>query len=202
MNKLTQKSVEGQRSEIFHMILFAMPWVMIGEYSWDFSDYALAAILVLIMVVCLGLYSIKLYELEDSLPEDDMMDLYAMDHRQEKKREWLFALIFIFEGIAILITWMILLKWQRDHWLIPCFALIAGLHFFPLARVIRHNAYYILGIWICLVAIGGFLLLYQGIISFQIANTLISYGCTVGAIVDGFGVMVRTQKNSKRQQVG
>jgi len=92
------------------MILFAMPWVMIGEYSWDFSDYAFGAILVLIVAVWLGLYSIKLYELEDSLPEDDIVDLYRMYHKQENKREWLFALIFIFEGVAILITWMILLK--------------------------------------------------------------------------------------------
>jgi hypothetical protein len=185
------------------MILFAMPWVMIGEYSWDFSDYALGAIIVLILVVWLGLYSIKLYELEDSLPQDELTDLYAMDPAQEKKRQWLFALIFIFEGIAILITWMILLRWQREHWLIPCFAFIAGLHFFPLARVIKHNSYYILGIWICMVAVGGFLLLYHHIISLQIANTLMTYGCAAGAIVDGFGVMIRTQqlKRNKMSEI-
>jgi hypothetical protein len=194
MNKLTQQNVEGQRSELFHMILFAMPWVMIGEYSWDFNDYALGAIIVLIMVVWLALYSIKLYELEDDLPEDESIDLYALDPAKEKKRQWLFALIFIFEGIAILITWSILLKWHRDHWLIPCFAFIAGLHFFPLARVIRHHSYYILGIWICLVAAAGLMLLNRDIITFQIANTLIAYGCAVGAIVDGVAVMIRTQR--------
>jgi hypothetical protein len=194
MNKLTQESIEGQRSELFHMILFALPWVLIGEYSWDFSDYALGAIFVLVMVVWLGLYSIKLYEFENGLPEDELTNFQAKDPAKENKRQWLFALIFIFEGIVILITWAILLKWQREHWLIPCFAFIAGLHFFPLARVIGHNAYYFLGIWICLVAIGGFLLVYHHIISFQIVNTLVAYGCALGAVVDGFGVMIRTQR--------
>jgi len=45
-----------------------------------------------------------------------------------------------------------------------------------------------------MVAVGGFLLLYHRIISFQIANTLIAYGCAAGAIVDGFGVVIRTQR--------
>jgi len=192
MNKLTRKSVEGQRSELFHMIIFAMPWVMIGEYSWDFSDYALGAILVLIMVVTLGLYSIKLYELEDKLPGEDLINYHIKSSAQENKRQWLFALIFILEGVAILITWMVLLKWHREHWLIPCFAFIAGAHFFPLAKIIGHSSYYILGIWVCVVAIVGFLVLYHHIFSFEIANTLIAYSCAAGAIVDGFGVVART----------
>jgi hypothetical protein len=194
MNKLTRMSVEGQRSELFHMIIFAMPWVMIGEYSWDFSDYALGAVLVLIMVVWLGLYSIKLYELEDKLPEEDLTNHRVRSPAQENRRQWLFTFIFILEGMAILITWMILLKWHREHWLIPCFAFIAGVHFFPLAGVIKHNSYYILGIWVCVVAVVGFLLLYHHIISFEITNTLIAYGCAAGAIVDGFGVVIRTHR--------
>jgi len=194
MNRLTQKGVEGQRGELFHMILFAMPWIMIGEYSWDFSDYAIGATLVLILVVWLGLYSIKLYNLEDSLPEEELTEHDARDSAREKKRQWLFAFIFIFEGIAIMITWTLLLKLHREHLLIPCFAFIAGLHFFPLAIVIKHNSYYILGIWVCMVAVGGLQLFYQHIISFQIANTLIAYGCAIGALVDGFAVMVRMQR--------
>jgi hypothetical protein len=194
MKKLTRMSVEGQRSELFHMIIFAMPWVMIGEYSWDFSDYALGAVIVLIMVVMLGLYSMKLYELEDRLPVEDPTNHRVRTPAQENKRQWLFAIIFILEGMAILITWMILLKWHREHWLIPCFAFIAGVHFLPLARAIRHNSYYILGIWVCVVAIAGFLALYHHIFTVEIVNTLVSYGCAIGAIVDGFGVVIRTHK--------
>ncbi|WP_431215987.1 hypothetical protein ACQ86N_15850 [Puia sp. P3] len=43
MKTLTQWDVEGLRGELFHMILFAMALVLIGEYSLDFKDYAAAA---------------------------------------------------------------------------------------------------------------------------------------------------------------
>jgi hypothetical protein len=194
MNKLTQRRIEGLRGELFHMILFAMAWVLIGEYSVDFRDDALAAILVLVMVIWLAIYSIKLYELEDSLPEESRIHPSAIDKVRGNKRAWLFALVFFLEGVAILATWMMLLKWQREYWLIPCFALIAGLHFLPLARVIGHHSYYILGIWICVIAVAGYMLLYHSIVDYQTANTLIAYGCAAGAIIDGMVVMIRTQK--------
>ncbi|WP_431217435.1 DUF7010 family protein [Puia sp. P3] len=109
----------------------------------------------------------------------------------EKKRGLLFALIFIFEGIAIMATWMILLKIQREDWLIPSFALIAGLHFLPLARITRHNSYYILGMWICAVAVTGYLLTNRSMITIERINTFVAYGCAAGAVADGFGIMVR-----------
>ncbi len=74
MKALTQGKVEGLRGELFHMILFAMAWVFIGEYSFNFKDYAVPGMLVLLMVVWLAIHSIKLYELEDSLPEDSKGD--------------------------------------------------------------------------------------------------------------------------------
>jgi hypothetical protein len=200
MKTLTQGKVEGLRGELFHMILFAMAWVMIGEYSLDFKDYAVAAILVLLMVVWLAIHSIKLYELEDRLPEDNKTDQLSFSNVYEKTRGWLFALIFILEGVAILVTWMLLLKLQRDNWLIPCFALIAGLHFFPLARLIRRNSYYILGVWMCGVAIAGYVLSYHNIVTVDTANTLISYGCAAGAVADGIGVMARTWKSIRLPQ--
>jgi hypothetical protein len=194
MKILTQRNAEELRAELFHMILFAMAWVMIGEYSLNFKDYAAASIVVLAIVICLALYSIKLYDLEDSLPVDRDFAHSEVSDKRKKKKGWLFALIFIFEGVAILISWMILLKLQREHWLIPCFALIAGLHFLPLARVIRHYSYYILGLWISGVAVVGYLLLYHKVISIDAANTFIAYSCAAGAVADGLAVVARTQK--------
>ncbi|HMI60578.1 MAG TPA: hypothetical protein VK518_06710 [Puia sp.] len=194
MKTLTQWEVEGLRGELFHMILFAMAWVLIGEYALDFKDYAAAAIFVLLVVVWLAIYSIKLYELEETLRDDSQLRVPFTGNIFEKKRGLLFALIFIFEGIAILATWMILLKLQREDWLIPCFALIAGLHFLPLARVTRHNSYYILGIWICAIAVTGYLLTNHNMITIERTNTFVAYGCSAGAVVDGIGVTVRSRK--------
>jgi hypothetical protein len=177
------------------MILFAMAWVMIGEYALNFRDYVAAAILVLAAVVILALHSIRLYALEDQLPEM-VLGLDQLEQKQ-KKRSGLYALIFVFEGIAIMITWMIVIHSGRENWLVPGFALVAGLHFFPLAPVIRLNSYYILGAWICLLAVGGYLLVSSGKLPEDIGNALISYGCAAGAVVDGVWMAVRNLRKFK-----
>jgi len=171
------------------MILFAMAWALIGEYSLNFSDYVLGAGLVLVVVICLALYSIKLYNLEDSLRDK----VAAAGDTKEIKHDRSYALILVFEGVAVLVTWILVLNFHHKNWLISCFALIAGLHFFPLARLIRQNSYYFLGAWICVIAVAGYLLLSSGKMADYQANTLVAYGCAVGAAVDGIGIMVRAR---------
>jgi hypothetical protein len=189
MTDLTKRDVEGLRGELFHMILFAMAWALIGEYSLNFSDYVLGAGLVLVVVICLALYSIKLYNLEDSLRDK----VAAAGDTKEIKHDRSYALILVFEGVAVLVTWILVLNFHHKNWLISCFALIAGLHFFPLARLIRQNSYYFLGAWICVIAVAGYLLLSSGKMADYQANTLVAYGCAVGAAVDGIGIMVRAR---------
>ena len=189
MTDLTKRDVEGLRGELFHMILFAMAWALIGEYLLNFRDYVLGAGLVLVVVVCLALYSTKLYNLEDSLRNK----VAAAGDTKEIKRDRSYALILVFEGVAVLVTWILVLNFHHKNWLISCFALIAGLHFFPLARLIRQNSYYFLGAWICVIAVAGYLLLSSGKMADYQANTLVAYGCAVGAAVDGIGIMVRAR---------
>lgn len=174
---LNKNDLERLRGELFHMILFSMAWVLIGEYLLHFRDYAIGAGLTLIIVVALALHSIKLYDLEDDLPSDPA----AKENKADKR----YALIMIFEGIAVLITWIILLNRGFDNWVIAAFAAIAGLHFFPLARVIRLRSYYALGAWICVMAITGYLLINTGAAKPETANAIIAYGCAAGALVDG-----------------
>jgi hypothetical protein len=193
MKSPTKRDAETLRGELFHMVVFAMAWVLIGEYSFHFRDYALAAVLVLAIVVRLSFFSIRLYDLEDSLSPPDA----ELPH--EKKRTRFFTLTFVFEGVAIMITWIVLLNLHHREWVIPCFAAIAGLHFFPLGRIVRQPSYYFLGIWTCLVAIAGYLLLYSGKATDQLTNTLVAYGCAAGASIDGIGIIVRTNTTLKRK---
>ncbi len=190
LRKLTKSEVEGLRGELFHMILFSMAWALIGEYLLNFRDYALGAALVLLLVIRLALYSIKLYDLEEEIEDDFPFDLT----RKEIKQGRFYALILIFEGVAILVTWMLLLKIGRESWLILSFALIAGLHFFPLARVIHQNSYYFLGSWICILAIVGYVLMSSGKTEDYIANTIVAYGCAAGSLVDGIVIMQKTRR--------
>jgi hypothetical protein len=159
MKVLTQNDVEGLRGELIHMILFSVAWAIIGEYLLNFRDYAVGGGLVLAADVCLALYSIKLYNLEDDLTPDAGPAVHA----KETNRDRLYLLIFVFEVAAILVTWILMLKFGHADWLIPGFALVAGIHFFPLARVVGRKSYYLLGGWISLLAIAGYKLLSSGI---------------------------------------
>ena len=173
------------------MVLFAMAWVMIGEYGLNFRDYAAAAAIVLTAVVILGLQTIKMYDFEDELP--DTAGKSTTDIHERKKRSRLYVSIYLFEGAAIMATWMILLRRGRTDWLVPGFALIAGLHFLPLASVSRVKSYYLLGAWICVLAVIGYLLPVWGALSDAWSNALISYGCAAGAIVDAGSIVMGTK---------
>lgn len=183
---MTKERAELLRGELFHMILFSMAWILIGEYLLHFRDYAAGAAVTLIVVVVLAFYSIKLYDMEDTLQKEDGIV-------KEMRKDRLYALILVFEGIAVLVTWTILLNRGYDRWVIAAFAGIAGLHFFPLARVIGLRSYYALGAWICVVAAAGYLLMNNGVVKPEVANTLIAYGCAAGALVDGLLLMLKTK---------
>jgi hypothetical protein len=190
LRKFTKTEIEGLRGELFHMILFSLAWALIGEYLLNFRDYAVGAGLVLLVVIRLALYSIKLYDLEEDIEDDLVFDLA----KREIKQDRFYALILIFEGVAILVTWVLLLNFGHENWLICAFALIAGLHFFPLARVIHLKSYYFLGIWLCILAIAGYTLISSGKMEDYLANTLVAYGCAAGSLVDGMVIMRRARK--------
>jgi hypothetical protein len=191
--ELTKTDVESLRGELFHMILFSLAWALIGEYVLDFRDYAIGVGLILAAVVGLALYSIKLYQLEDDLP-----GVVAFENRRVLKQDRLYALIFVFEAVAIFVTWGLILKLGHDNWLICCFALIAGLHFLPLAWVIHQRSYYVLGVWITALSVAGYLLLSSARVADYYANTLVAYGCAAGAAIDGIGIVLKTRKALRR----
>lgn len=183
---LTSDDLEGARAEIFHMILFAMAWVTIGEYSLDFRDYLVPAILVLVAVVILAQRSTRFYEIEEELPEG-AADA-GPEGRARKRTFQRYLWVFLLEGIAIMATWMILLRVGHQDWLVSAFALIAGLHFLPLAWVIKLKSYYWLGVWIIALAILGYFLASAGTITRAAADSVVSYGCAAGAIADGIWI--------------
>lgn len=193
--RLNKGEVEAARGEIFHMILFAMAWVMIGEVAIDFRDHVLPAVTVLAAVVILALYSISLYNLEDNL-EDAGSHLPAFGKRRIGVTSR-YVIIFVLEGIAVMATWMILIHMGREIWLVPSFALIAGLHFFPLAGVIRVKSYYFLALTITLIAVIGFWLVSSGRMMADNGNALVAYGCAAAAVIDGAWIALRTKARAR-----
>ncbi|HVU99058.1 MAG TPA: hypothetical protein VHE34_27740 [Puia sp.] len=192
---LTKTEIETARGGIFHMVLFSMAWVMIGEYALDFRDHIIAAGTVLAAAVILGFYSISLYYLEDCVGNDKSAN--APLSKNESRTASRYAIIFILEGIAVMATWTILIRTGHEKWLVSCFALIAGLHFFPLARAIRVHSYYFLGAWIILVCAGGYWLVSSGSMAQYVCDASIAYGCAAGAIADGTWIATRTERRVK-----
>jgi hypothetical protein len=193
--QLTKGDVETARGEIFHMILFAMAWVMIGEYAVDFRDHILPAIIVLTSVVILALYSISLYDLEENLP-----DRHPPEAEPKKRRIGVasrYAIIFLLEGVAVMATWMILIHTGHEKWLVPSFALIAGLHFFPLAGVIGVKSYYVLGLAILLSTAAGYWLVSSGRVAQNFSDAFIAYGCAAGAVIDGGWIAIKTKARAQ-----
>jgi hypothetical protein len=193
MKRLTRQKVDELRGELFHMILFSMAWALIGEQVFNFRDNAVGAAVILGIVVLLAIYSNKLYELEDKLPPEG-----RLPERKGVRRDQLFAWILFFEGVAILVTWILLLNWGYSRWIIPFCALVAGLHFFPLGWSIHQNSYYLLGIWTCLSAVTGYWLMSTGHLLDHDANMLVAYGCAAGSAIDGIGVVLRTRHLTRR----
>jgi hypothetical protein len=56
------------------------------------------------------------------------------------------------------------------------------------------SSYYLLGVWICLLAVVGYLLPRWGSFPAAGSNALIAYGCAAGAIADAVSVVSGTQK--------
>src|SRR5690348_2076407 len=96
IHQITKSEIETTRGEIFHMILFAMAWVMIGEYAVDFRDHILPAVIVLVAVVILALYSISLYNLEEDLQDDSPRVVTSGKRRIGVTSRY--AIIFVLEG--------------------------------------------------------------------------------------------------------
>jgi uncharacterized protein DUF7010 len=195
---LTRNDLENTRAEVFHMILFGLAWVMIGEFTLDFSDYVVPAVLMLTTSVLLGVQSIHIYELEDELPDPEFEGF--VEGLSRKNRFQLYVIIFLSEAVAIMATWIILLGLGHPGWLVPGFAFIAGLHFFPLASIFKLKRYYLLGAWVCLLAAIGYLTPVAGQIPQASCNSLIAYGCAAGAISDGIWVIAATKKTLRTQR--
>jgi len=196
MKIATVNDVESLRGEIFHMILFAMAWSLIGEYLLDFRDYAAGVVLTLAGSVALALFSIRLYDLEHELGAKGR--IVMLPDRADLHWGRSYALILFIEGIAIVVSWSVLLKYGHDEWVVPSFAAIAGLHFFPLARVMRLNSYYLLGAWICVIAVICYWLFMSGRLDDRLANAVIAYACSAGALADGLVIAFRAHRELKQ----
>jgi hypothetical protein len=180
MKTITKKEIEKPIGGLFFMILNTTIWTFIAEYNLENKDLKIGGIILGTIIVTFIFYYFKFINCQKNLPEN----LTKKSSEEKSKDKW-FMIIFGLEGIAIPITKIILDNTNHSEFFIPFFALIVGLHFFPLAKIFDRKFDYFIGIWTCLVSFLGLLLIDQKITSVPIGNAIVSLGCAISTISYG-----------------
>jgi len=107
----------------------------------------------------------------------------------EKKRNKRFYIILAIEGIAIFVIQTVLLNIHHQEIFFPLFALIVGLHFFPLGKLYDSWFYYFTGIWICIVAIIALIIALKTNELSYIPAAIVGIGCAVATSVNGLRII-------------
>ena len=189
MQTTTQKDIEKPINGLFFMTVNTAIWTFISEYYLENKDLRIVGILLGIVIASFLYFYFKFNKAKKKLPE-----IVIEKTEEEKSREKWFLIIFGLEGFGILIVKNILVNINHNELFIPFFALIVGLHFFPLARIFKRTFDYYIATWTCLLAILGIYLITEKIVNPYLANVIVSLGRTISTICYGIKMIFEGQK--------
>jgi hypothetical protein len=172
------------------MILFTIMWTVIAEISLQNLDHRIVGIAFGLIILLFVYYYLKFSRAGKSIAEPPSHSETADD---KKRGKW-FWIIFAAEGFLILLAKNILLNTGHDNLFIPCFALIVGLHFFPLARVFKRKFDYFIAVWTTTIAIIGLVLLIKGGLNERIVKGSVGIGCAFATSCYGFKMIYEGRK--------
>jgi hypothetical protein len=180
----TKKQLEDLSGGLFLMTIFTTIWVIIAEANLMGRDqWATTGVFGVIILYFIINYN-KLTKAARSISNEP-----PIDDEAEKARDKRFYYILAIEGIAIFIMKNVLLNTGHNNLFFPFFALIVGLHFFPMAKLYNRTFYYILGIWMCLMAAAGFVLTYQPNVPAFVPAAVIGIGCALATTINGIRIL-------------
>lgn len=179
----TKKQLEDLSGGLFMMTIFTTIWIIIAEVNLMGRDQWVSAgvfsVIILYFIISYNKLSKAARSISKETVDEDLV---------EKKRDKRFYYILAAEGIAIFIMKNVLLNTGHDNLFFPFFALIVGLHFFPLAKLYHRSFYYFLGIWMSLMAIVGFVLTYQANVPTYVPAAVIGIGCALATTINGMRI--------------
>jgi len=176
----SKKQLERLGVGLFMMTVFTAVWVTIAEFSFISLDHGATAGAFGIVIIFFVINYIKIMQTAKEVGQASA----EADGPVEKSRAKWFYIIFAVEGIAILVIKNILVNKGHDDLFVPFFALIVGLHFFPMAFLLKRPFFYVFGAWICLMAALGFYLLQKGE-PVYLSTGLIGLGCALATTANG-----------------
>jgi hypothetical protein len=173
---LTKHNTEEVSGGLFLMSLFTTLWAIIAEYNLRGRDYWLFGVAFLIIVIVFVYNCFRFDKLSKSLPPDELSAEFKL--KEKKKNKW-FGIVFGLEGLAIFIVVNVLNNVGLPQYFIASFALIVGLHFFPIGAIYKRNFDYFAGTWTCLIAILGMFLIANKTYSPSVITAIIGVGCAL-----------------------
>lgn len=173
------------------MAFFTFLWALLAEIALQRRDHYMLGVFFGVIVVLLIVYYIKFNSAEKKLAMPPLPP--AGTGSQKKENKW-FILLVGLEAAAILIIKNVLANTGLDDYFIPCFALIVGLHFFPLGKIFNRSFDYYMGTWTSLVALAGIVLTYQKDLPGYLITALVAGGCGLATSIYGVMMTLRGHK--------
>jgi len=177
---LSKKQLERLGVGLFMMTVFTAIWVTIAEIAFMSRDHGTTAGAFGIVIIFFIINYIKIMQ---TAKEVGLASMEADEPVEKSRAKW-FYVIFAVEGVAILVIKNILVNKGHDDLFVPFFALIVGLHFFPMAWLLKRPFFYFLGTWMSIMAALGFFLLYKGE-PVYLSTGLIGLGCALATTANG-----------------
>jgi len=183
----TKEQLQSVLAGLSFMTLNTLGWTTIGEIALHGRDYWLIGVVFAGILISFLTFYVKFQKAAKRLPAQQTA---ATEDQKKSKR---FIYIFIAEGAGILILKNVLVNIGRDDWFLPGVAAIVGLHFFPLAKVFNRKFDYYMGIFVCLVAITGFVLLSKGYTT-AVTTPVVCTGCAIATSLYGTMMVLKGNK--------
>ncbi|WP_316633383.1 hypothetical protein [uncultured Flavobacterium sp.] len=180
MKPITKKDIDKPIGGLFFMIINTVIWTFIAEYYLENKDYRLIGILLGFIITAFAYFYFTFTKAQKTMTES----IEEKTAEEKSKDKW-FLIIFGLEGLGILVAKNILMNINHNELFVSFFALVVGLHFFPLAKIFNRTFDYYMGAWTCLFAVIGIYLITQKTTTVNLANVVVSLGCAIATISYG-----------------
>jgi MFS family permease len=190
MELSTKKEIEKAIGGLFFMIINTVIWTLIAEYYLENKDNRIVGFLIGIVILGFLFFYVRFTKFHKTLSDSVAENKTDEEDKKDKRFLWIFGL----EGLGIFLAKNILMNLNHNELFIPFFALIVGLHFFPLGKLFKRKFDYYMGIWTSTVAIIGLYVIIQKIATVNLANAIISICCAISTICYGVKMILSGQK--------
>ena len=186
MNKELKTALDKPLGGLFLMTLLTIIWTIVGEISLKGEDFYVPGIIFMLIIFYFASFYFKFNKRKMFLPK--------IHDQEDPKKEKLYWIILIAEGVAILVVQNILTNINKGELFIPCFALIVGLHFFPLAKVFDRKFDYYIGTWTTSFALLGIYLTLRLSMHQYFINAIVCFACATATTLYGLYMISNAKK--------